>query len=100
MQKIKEYVTLEAIAKADRFSDFRNACKEYLGDYYKQNDKFTTVEHDSYIGYLTEYWCLLQGNSSVNTARSLQSVIGLLPFLSCSSCRVLPVTLISFLLCF
>lgn len=30
-----------------------------MGDYYKQNDKFTTVEHDSYIGYLTEY-CILQ----------------------------------------
>jgi len=59
MQKVKEYVTLEAITKADRFSEFRDACKNYLGDYYLQNDKFTIVDHDSYIGYLTEY-CIMQ----------------------------------------
>lgn len=55
MQKIKEYLTIIAITKADRFCEFRKKCKEYLGEYAINNDKFTIVDHDSYIGYLTEF---------------------------------------------
>jgi hypothetical protein len=39
--------------KADAFSLFRDTCKKYLGDVQMNFDKFTVVEHDSYIGYIS-----------------------------------------------
>lgn len=59
MKRIKKYLSKRIFEQAKNFSSLRNKCKEYLGEYYLKNDKFTIVSHDSYIGFLSEY-CVLQ----------------------------------------
>ena len=45
----------EILKKAKAFSQFREKCKEYLTAVRMNFDKFTVVEHDSFIGYISEY---------------------------------------------
>ena len=45
---------MTVLHEADRFSIFRKDVKEFLQKYNKVFDKFTTTDHDSYLGYITE----------------------------------------------
>ena len=48
-------ITDESIfEKAEAFSEFRERCKRYLDGLGLNFDKFTVVDHDSYIGYISE----------------------------------------------
>jgi hypothetical protein len=44
----------DIFTKAKNFEKFRNDCKTYLQKANLNFDKFTIVEHDSFIGYITE----------------------------------------------
>jgi|SRR5690606_22214797 len=54
MQNIDVKIDAALLNKANNFSKFRNDCKVYLNKVDKNWDKFTMVDHDSKIGYLTE----------------------------------------------
>lgn len=43
------------LEKAKNFSNFREKCKKYLTKVNMNFDKFTIVDHDSFIGYLSEH---------------------------------------------
>lgn len=47
-------ITPEVLSRAEAFSRFRADCKCYLQQVGYNFDKFTVVEHDSYIGYVSE----------------------------------------------
>ena len=46
----------ELFDRARNFEKFRSDCKEYLSKAKMNFDKFTVVSHDSFIGYITEYY--------------------------------------------
>lgn len=54
MKEIFSSFDQELFKKAERFSDFRIKCKEFLRKNGKEYDKFTVVEHDSSVGYISE----------------------------------------------
>ena len=55
MKELYNSFEQEIFNKARRFSEFRVKCKQYLRKNGKEYDKFTVVEHDSSIGYISEY---------------------------------------------
>jgi len=54
MKEIYNSFEQELFNKAQKFSDFRIKCKQYLRKNGKEYDKFTVVEHDSSVGYISE----------------------------------------------
>lgn len=56
MHQIKKKLTEQEIKNAYFFENFRSECKSYLWEHNKAYDKFTIVSHDSFIGYITEYF--------------------------------------------
>jgi hypothetical protein len=54
MKKIAFNYNKQLFDKANRFVDFRTKCKDYLKEGGIDFDKFTIVEHDAFIGYITE----------------------------------------------
>src|ERR1039458_8645873 len=59
MIKLKLLPPEETMKKALWFQEFRNKCKDYLAKHGINYDKFTVVEHDGYIGFISE-WVLSQ----------------------------------------
>lgn len=55
MRKTEFKYNKELFEKAHRFVEFRSKCKVYLKEAGKDFDKFTIVEHDAFVGYITEY---------------------------------------------
>jgi hypothetical protein len=55
MRKIEFKYNKELYEKAHRFVEFRSKCKNYLKEVGKDFDKFTIVEHDAFVGYITEF---------------------------------------------
>ena len=54
MKEIFDTFEQELFKKAQRFSEFRKECKEFLKKHGKEYDKFTVVKHDSSVGYISE----------------------------------------------
>ena len=51
---LKENKYKNIISNAKKFSNFRQRCKEFLKNNGINHDKFTVVEHDSELGYISE----------------------------------------------
>ena len=51
---LKENKYKNIILNAKKFSNFRQRCKEFLKNNGINHDKFTVVEHDSELGYISE----------------------------------------------
>lgn len=54
MKEIYSNFDKSLFLKAKSFKDFRTKCKEYLQRNNKDFDKFTMVDHDSLVGYISE----------------------------------------------
>ena len=50
---LKEDKYKNIISNAKKFSNFRQRCKEFLKNNGINHDKFTVVEHDSELGYIS-----------------------------------------------
>ncbi len=48
-------VDIKLLEKAQKFESFRKQCKDYLSKHGRCFDKFTVVQHDSFIGYISEH---------------------------------------------
>lgn len=75
MITINQKLSSDLIIAAHGFEQLRNNCKNYLSKFELNFDKFTVVPHDSFIGYITEYFLRGYINSrysagSVNTWES------------------------------
>lgn len=56
MISLNKTLTPSLINAAKEFEEFRNNCKKYLTQFEMNFDKFTVVGHDSFIGYISEYF--------------------------------------------
>ncbi len=56
MIAIHQKLSPELIIAAHSFEELRNSSKSYLSKFELNFDKFTVVAHDSFIGYITEYF--------------------------------------------
>ena len=54
MKEVFNSFKKELFDKALSYSRFRQSCKEYLKKNNKDYDKFTKVDHDSAVGYISE----------------------------------------------
>lgn len=45
----------EVVLSAKMYADLRKSCKQFLEKHGKNYDKFTVVDHDGYIGYISEF---------------------------------------------
>lgn len=56
MISFEQKLTQDLVIAAYGFEELRNNCKKYLSQFDMNYDKFTVVSHDSFIGYITEYF--------------------------------------------
>lgn len=56
MISFEQKLTQDLIIAAYGFEELRINCKKYLSQFDMNYDKFTVVSHDSFIGYITEYF--------------------------------------------
>jgi len=56
MISFQQKLTQDLVIAAYGFEELRNNCKKYLSQFDMNYDKFTVVSHDSFIGYITEYF--------------------------------------------
>lgn len=56
MISFEQKLTQDLVITAYGFEELRNNCKKYLSQFDMNYDKFTVVSHDSFIGYITEYF--------------------------------------------
>jgi hypothetical protein len=56
MISFEQKLTQDLVIAAYGFEELRNNSKKYLSQFDMNYDKFTVVSHDSFIGYITEYF--------------------------------------------
>ena len=67
---LKENKYKNIILNAKKFSNFRQRCKEFLKNNGINHNKFTVVEHDSELGYISEQIVLNYLKNNLDLSKS------------------------------